>query len=163
MSLEFITSATYSASSLVIVDGCFSATYDNYLVLTDGRHASNDIVSDIRFRAAGSANNAANSYALQYMFSAGSVTLTAARETGAQALFTPTASDDTNAFVAHIFSPFLAAVTTWSSKQCYGVDGSRNLEMYGTHNVASSFDGFQLVPRSSTLTGTLYVYGYVKS
>lgn len=133
------------------------------MILTDHYTSVNDAVCDLFFRSGGTNNTDTSSYIAQYLY-AQSTTRNAARETSnTGALCTATANTESNAFAIHIFNPYQATTTEAQSHGWYYVNGGRDLTVTIQHTTASSFDGFALEPRSGTVTGTLYLYGYSKS
>lgn len=157
--LDFITSTTYTSSSTINVDGCFTSTYDRYLILGDMTTATNGGVA-MRLRASGS-DNTATQYQRQVIF-ASSTTVAGERSTSQNQFNAFSVNTTGRNFVAiTIDSPALARTTTLISMN-YRSDSNAVLLMYANaHTVSSAFDGFSWSGLS--LTGKLSVYGYVKS
>jgi hypothetical protein len=153
--LELIDAETFSAVSSVSINNCFSSTYQNYLVLINGV-ASTYVACNIRLRVSGSDNSTANSYRSQRI-SANSTTVGGLAATNS---FLEVCELQTtkNLVVLHVFSPFEATVTnTHTSNQVYN---GALLQYGGSHNQATSYDGFTFYPASGTTTGTIRIYGY---
>lgn len=159
--LQFITSVTGSAASAINVSGCFSATYDHYLVMRNllGSAAGNRC--DVRVRASSTDDSGAN-YRQQYV-DAGSTTITAARATAQttwQAALGYTETTSIGFAQLWISNPFGSVRTTAWSNQSATVTG--NIELLSwvyEHDLATSYDGFSVIPSAGTITGTVYVYG----
>lgn len=146
--ITLVASQSFTSASTVSVDNCFSAAYDNYLLVVTGNQSQNGSWN-IRMRAAGVDNTAsAYSYAgvLSGSGTSGSVIRTADVATG-----------PTGAHVS-VYSPFRSEKTFWRTTGVYG--NSADGAFYGSHSVASQFDGFSLIPDGGTITGTVRVYGY---
>tara|TARA_R110000823_G_scaffold21774_1_gene65665 strand:- start:55 stop:969 length:915 start_codon:yes stop_codon:yes gene_type:complete len=145
----------YSVASTVSINGCFTSTYDNYLIFVNGFH-SIETVGQIRLRLAG-ADSSAASYQNQ-RFSARGVTLEGTSQTGVTSgQVTASSTSDKNAFRLDMFGPALAQNTKYISHCDFGSD---KVEIYGGgHIVATAYDGFTLFPTSGTMTGSLRIYG----
>ena len=74
-------------------------------------------------------------------------------------LFGPAAS--TNAAVLEIFRPQLTATKIIQANYYYSNNGE-NYDLFCGTNFTTSSDGFSLITASSTMTGTLSVFGYNK-
>ena len=157
--LTLVTSASGSAAASIIIDNCFSSTYENYRILFVGK-TSADIFCTIQLRVGGVA--AATNYATQMMNASGS-SVSAARLTAQTSgrIFASN-SDDTNAASIDIFKPNLAIATGYS---VLNANMSGTIDQYvitGRHSTATAYDGFAVTPASGTITATIYVYGYSK-
>lgn len=152
---------TFSGCSSVSLNGVFSATYDNYLIVPDNITQSASSYMQLRLRTSGT-DNTANSYWRQYIL-ANSTTVSAARTQGtlldlweAGATFPASGQMD-------IQNPFTTAYT----RANYFVN-QENPTTQGfiqgsfTFNGTTSFDGFTLIPASGTITGAISVYGYTQ-
>jgi hypothetical protein len=159
---DFITSTTFSAQSSVSIDNCFSADYNNYLIM---RNLSATLANQgitIRLRASGSDDSGTN-YRRQYIF-ASSTTITPSRSTGATGFAAGLGQTETSSFgfsMTLIHNPFNAARTTTWNNQSYDAGGNIELaSMVWGHDLTTSYDGFTALVPSGTMTGSLYVYGW---
>jgi len=147
---------TFSGASSVSLNGCFSSTYQNYKIVLNisASGTSNDL--QMRFRVSGTdATTNYNRYGIA-VNSAGS-TVNYGSGTG-QAFFyvNQTSNIDTGAEF-NLYSPFEAIATRIVATSS---GGTSPVFMGGRHTTASSYDGFTLYPDTSTVTGTVRVYGY---
>lgn len=159
--LDFITSTTFSAVASVSVDGCFTATYENYLVVFDALAASGSPSVILRMRAASTDASGAN-YRAQLVYDtyvgAGA---DSAGSTGATSLFGLGVDSSTNSIAMTFVKPFAAAYTTVHGAFVHGTAAGSAM---GRHDVATSYDGFSVINSGTgTITGTLRVYGYRNS
>ena len=158
--LVYITQTAYSGSSAVNVDGCFTSTYDHYLIIGSslGSASTNQ---RLKFRASGSTDST-NNYYTQGMYPNNSTTgyiydfpVTTGHFLGN---ITSTAGE-VGTFAAQVWNPKLSVRTSifvqWEATSS-GLGGFNN----GLHSTTTSFDGFSLFPASGTITGTVRVYGY---
>jgi hypothetical protein len=157
--LVFIQKGSFSASSAVNVNTCFSSTYDNYkiLVRVTGTSVTN---GEIRFRMrSGTTDNSASSYTSQRLY-AQSTTVGGSRIVNQTSGILGSYNTSVSFLSTDMFQPFLAAVTGYSTQVSYNQEF---IDFFaGAHTVASSFDGFTLFPDSGTITGEVWVYGYAK-
>jgi len=159
--LVLIDSDTFSAVASVSFDNVFSATYENYIIMTVIDASVNGSLF-LRFRTSGSDNSTSN-YAWQVINGIGT-SVTGGR-LSAQNKTSFGSGRPTGGYVglnATVYSPFATQRTTWS----YAIsDNSNSLtdlqitNLGGAFNGTTSFDGFKLFPNSGTITGTIYVYG----
>lgn len=157
--LQYITSTTGTAASSLIIDNCFTSTYENYRILIVGK-TSADVYLKVQFRVGGVA--AATNYTYQIM-SANSTSV-AASQASAQTSgnFTPMETSDTNAATIDIYKPNVAIATGWQSFSIYNSATQSINFVCGRHTTATAYDGLVITPASGTVTATMYVYGYSK-
>jgi len=150
---------TFSGASSVSLNGCFTSTYDNYLVNCDFT-ASASVNILLRLRLNGTDSSA--SYQRQ-LLTADTTTVSAAKAIdGSEVLFTP-ANTSRNSFKMDLFGPALARPTTGQSiageNANVGASIAFRLAAFG-HNVSTAYDGLTIYSSTGNITGTLRVYGY---
>jgi hypothetical protein len=157
--LVFIQKGTFSASTAVNVNTCFSSTYDNYriLVKVTGASVANGEVR-IRMRS-GSTDNSTSNYNYQRLYAQSSSVGGSAATNQTSAIMGPQ-NTALSWNVTDMASPFLAENTLYSTVSMYNQTNIDNFS--GAHKVASSFDGFTMFPDSGNITGEVWVYGYAK-
>jgi hypothetical protein len=160
--LVYITSSTFTTQSQVTFNSCFSATYNNYLVLFEGLVSTS---IDIRLRMAASGTPASAS---NYIFSATQVTAgggpSRVGSTSANYAYLGTVSTTRSRFTLNITEPFLTQPTTYN----YQTTGMAAADVWteaggGGHTLTTSYNGFQVFLNSGTMSGTIRVYGYKNS
>jgi hypothetical protein len=158
-------SGAQSAQTNIAFNNCFSATYSNYKIIFDNLVQSAGANSQMRLRVSGTDNSSANYYSQRYEITGntiGGVTI------GGATYWSPSyiaSSTDGVSISMDIYRPFAAATLanyqaarTDSTSAHYGVGGSLYM------NSATSFDGFDIVPASGTVSCTnIRVYGYSNS
>lgn len=165
--LTLITKSTFSASSSHSVNNCFSATYDNYLLLMKLRGST---TNQLRMRLRVSSTDSTSSI---YVNSSWNVAPQGG-ENGAgydnnvsswALAATPTADQFyTGQFTLH--SPYLSEYTQMEGQYIRYWDTPSSTDMaiasFGAmHKTATSYTGFTLFPDTSgTITGEVTVYGY---
>lgn len=157
--LTLITSATLAGSETDI-NGCFTSTYDNYLITLDTASASSDIIR-ARMLAGGVAATGATDYFLQE-FSAASTTLAGIRyNEGFWRFFRQNANF--GAGVAYIFGPAKAQRTRFTAQRAMGDVSNFSFEICdGLHNVSTAYDGIRFIPAGGSLAGVIRIYGLRK-
>jgi hypothetical protein len=166
-SLVYITSATFSASSAVNVDNCFSSTYKNYLINIENTSlaSGSDVRLRCRLRVSGSDNTTSNYNESRqgrtwYSSSADFAGSTAAGdgwyffgnfETSGTAQVTGAINSSIT-----MYQPYETAYTAYNAL-CSNSDASQRSG--GKFAATTSFTGFTIFPASSTITGTVKVYG----
>lgn len=150
--LTLITTETFSGSSAVNINNCFSSTYENYVIYSRFTMSSTQD-GILRLRASGT-NATGNDYTRIY-FTKDGATNSGARSTSTEFPFTYGAGSQ----IIHLFSPQKASPTHFL------VDGFSTYNTafmnitYGLHDVSTAYDGISIYPGSGTITGTVRIYG----
>ena len=149
---------SFSAAATLSVNGCFTSSYDAYMIWSQFSSSVADINVSLRMRAAGTDASGAN-YDFQE-FVAANTSLTGARSSSQTSGQFARCSD---CFATiNIHNPALAAITYYLSQAWYG-PGVTLTEYAGRHTPATAYDGFTVLPSSGNITGKLRVYGLRKS
>ena len=152
---------TFTGCSSVSLNGCFSATYTNYLMLANW-YATSSADPTLRWRVGGTDNSTASSYVAVAVSSTGTA-MTTQTDTGSSFYFSfssGSAATAKTATIMNIYEPFLAVET----RHCLTSQGTPSYNgtiFNGKHNQSTSYDGFSILS-AYNLTGTLTVYGYTK-
>jgi hypothetical protein len=150
---------TFTGVSSLSLNGVFSATYENYLLILSGVVSSAGNQIYMRMRVAGT-DNSANSYSNQSAdFDSASVSAGKTTLTYAQVADWGTASQQNS---VQIFRPALADNTGFQS---FGTRSQNNpiIQLRSiAHTVATAYDGITIYPQAGTMTGKVSVYGYRK-
>lgn len=148
---------TFTGVNSVSLNGVFSATYANYLVIVS-RATFSGTGSDFRLRLrVGGADDSTSNYARQQIYAA-STSLSAASTTADQE-FTMNGSGATDFYTRmEIYSPFLVQKTAMISNGYTDIPAAllRNHMFRAT----TSFDGFSIYPTTGSMSGAVFVYGY---
>ena len=166
--LTLITAQTFTTSSNINVNSCFSATYQNYIVqiiISDTSAASDAFM---RLRASGTdATGSDYRWANVYNHSGASVPggAASASATSFNDYFLGYDSGGKVVMTATMFRPNQATSTFITSHQA---SNPLNTNFYnniraGVHTVTTAYDGFSLTTSSGTITGNLRVYGLANS
>jgi hypothetical protein len=150
---------TFTASSGVSVNGCFTSAYENYIVLINApvKSVANNI--PIKFRSTGT-DDSSNNYDVSFMSNSGTaISVTTQTSTSASINW---GSATRHSAKIEIYSPALAEFTTYVATTSEFTPGTliRTTQISGLHKVASAFDGFTMTPSTGTATGTIRIYGY---
>lgn len=151
---------TFSTASTVSVNGCFTSSYENYIVVISFTHSTSANTS-MRLRAAGTDDTSAN-YDLQAL-SGSSSTASAAQVLAATSWGMTGINSTQENHTIEFNSPQVATATLGELKgrayvnpltSSVGV-GYRMLQ----HRSATAYDGFTLTASAGTITGSIRVYG----
>ena len=155
-----IASSTFTSSSAISIDNCFTSDYSTYQIHLQSSQAGGASQIHMRFRSSGtdtSANYDIRDAVLR--FNDGYF----AQDGGGNAQTFMTLSYPSSARTHHsitVWEPYESTYTgMWYNA------AQPDFAMWGgaAHTVDTSFDGFTIFPNTGTLTGTIYVYGWVKS
>jgi hypothetical protein len=163
--LVFITSSTFTTSSAVNINSCFSSSYQNYRVIVDVTSASASATQlAVKFRASGT-DSSSDYYSWGIEPNAGSDTIFVARGANiSNGIVGYQGANGTKAGM-DVFAPFASTRTFFTTNYSSITAAPLNIVGFsnGCHNVASSYDGISIIAASGTITGTIYVYGYANS
>ena len=150
---------TFTSAATLTIEGCFSATYDNYLFVmrhVDSAQSNNDI--DARLRVSGSDASGTN-YTDQYIY-AESTTVGAARETSQTAFRFAVTSTTHSGSHTYIYGPNLAQPTAARLVSMQGTSGARIVDNAMTHSLSTAYTGITLFTTlAGSITGALTIYG----
>lgn len=148
---------TYSSAVTMQIDGVFSATYDNYLMVgTCTIGTSKNIY--LRYRASGVTATASN-YAHQQL-AALSTSVSGSRTTGgAQSLVVGVGDGYKNGFHAYFYGPALSQSTIGRGVSAQSVSAGGQINEFAfLHTVSSAYDGIDLDFQVAA-SGTMTIYG----
>lgn len=150
---------SFTATNSVSINGVFSSTYDNYLIVVGSGTINSSETLSIRFRSSGTDASGSN-YASQELFASGTYVAAGrgtSMDTGYVAgWWTPLRS----AFHLYVYGPALAQPTAWRSVSVTTDSNAAIRDHAGTHSLSTAYDGFTLRSPYQTITSTsLCVYG----
>lgn len=148
---------TFSAVTSLSLNGVFSATYDNYVVVFRHKVATGNASVYMRLRAAG-ADATGNNYVYQYL-DASSTAVTAARATTTGGFIFGAYGAQQDGMTGYIYGPYLAQPTAARMTGAYGYLNAYIFDTANTHSLSTSYDGFTAYPTASSLSGAVQVYG----
>ena len=161
--MTFINSVSPSASATATITGCFTTTYDNYVIDYDLTMSAAAYVW-MRLRIGGTDTTAAN-YNTGYEYSGVSTTASMTGFGGgtSQTKFQLAVGGGATRVRGRmwLYSPQIAAVTTGNYLHTM-LDGGYTFKADGgmLYNASTQFDGFTFLHDSvQTMTGTIRVYG----
>ena len=155
-------SVSFTAVSVLSLNGVFSSTYDNYTIVAWATRSAGNVV-DFRMRTAVPADDSSNLYYSQQMYATSTTaagSLYYNPSTKGQLAYLDNALP--TGFVCDIYGPYLAQPTVLRNVIA---DTFTNAEVYDvatTHAVSTAFPGISILPTSGTMTGRLAVYGMRK-
>jgi hypothetical protein len=164
--LVYITQSSFTTSSAVNVNNCFTSTYRNYKLVLDIDSASTSASAMYLKMRASSTDSSASYYWGSFEPNSNDNTLYYNRGNnisngfglGYQGLGGFDSSID-------VYNPQLAQATRLTSLFTTNIASDVAVSGFasGSHAVSTSYDGFSIIPGSGTITGIVRVYGYVNS
>ncbi len=150
---------TFTSAAAVSVNGCFTSSYDNYLVVYRSTLATGSpVVVGLRLRLSGT--DASGSNYVRQLISAQSTTVSASREiTQSTTIIGSTASGTMAGEHIYFYGPNLAQPTAIRNVNAGNIASASIMDVASTHSLSTAYDGFTLYPLSSSLSGVLTVYG----
>jgi hypothetical protein len=148
----------FTAVTSLSLNGVFTSSFDNYLVVVSYDCSINDVGFTFRMRAAGTDNSTASSYVSQAL-NAESTTVGGSRSTSTSGQI-GVSGDAQNGRHLHFYGPALAQPTAFRSVGVGSVSGAVIGENAVTHNQSTSYDGFTIFIGSGNITGNIVVFGY---
>lgn len=146
---------TFTAATSVSMNGVFSATYDNYLIVTRLIASSNNAIFT-RLRASGSDASGAD-YTRQFLW-AEPAGVSAQRNTGRTSTYTSLLDTSYQGFHYYIYGPNIAQPTTFRTVAVRS--NSQIFDVANTHSLSTSYDGLTYIADAGmNITGSLTVYG----
>jgi hypothetical protein len=167
--LTLINTTSFSAVASQAINSVFSATYENYQIVLKVVGSTGPIGLNLRMRVAGvSASGSDYRFGNHFVTGGGVEGVESSSNSATSASLGSsmyTASYFSNQRI-EIFQPFLTERTTGVLQSVHPRDsnGFLNATCYGGffHNLATSYDGFELLTSTGTMTGNVSVYGYNK-
>jgi hypothetical protein len=162
--LTLISTASPSAASSVSINSCFSATYENYLIMYNYTATNNSGVQ-LRMRASG-ADDSTSTYFwngfYQWQQSPSALTVEGGGATVTEWWLAYQDTQGINTGMVYLYNPFSATNTlydasTFSNRSTPQFVGRQNYG--GRTNNNTSYDGFSIVMNTPTITGKVRVYG----
>lgn len=158
-----ITTSSFSASSAVNIDSCFSSTYDNYLIIFNVTSSSGTNAMNLRFRTSGSDNTTSN-YGNTWKyntFGSGGASGNLGSAGGSNIAYIHDITGGATFMRMNVMNPFASTKTGFTydvvQTNYYGDTGS------GIFDATTSFDGIAFISAAGTITGTVSVYGFKKA
>jgi hypothetical protein len=159
--LVYITGASFSAVTEVLLDNVFTATYRDYRFVFDCQSSAGGAIFGFHVRSGGSTIST-NTYQHSTLFMDGT-SITTARSTTQPAM--RVGANDTNAYhgmTLDIFCPQLAQPTRVTSLFNRGIGYQPEMGFGGNTN-STAYDGMRIYVGSGTMTGEYVLYGCRKA
>ena len=158
------TAISFSAVASQSINDVFSATYDSYrIVIPKVIPAAGTPTIRLKFRV--SATDSSTQYYYGGISSASNSDTTVYRRADNDSSFdiSPASANYTFGNVIDVHNPFVVGRTIFNYS-ISGDDGSKYFGGSGSgfHNVSASYTGLTIFPSSSTITGSISIYGYNK-
>jgi hypothetical protein len=149
---------TSFASNLATVDGCFSANYDNYLVVLSATTTGSPTTWDLIFRT-GAGDYTASAYVWQNSGFTTAALYARQTATGTSAQVLQDTGGDIYSMNITINNPFSNSINTTYHHQGQ-LGGTVSVNGAGRVTNNTSFTGLKIRFNGSTSTGQIKIYGY---
>lgn len=161
---------TFTNVGSVVLNVCFSSTYDNYMMVLESSMTTTtngSVLYRLRSGTGGSSDSSSNYSIQSTLLSSTSITTTrdSAQTSGILSRFSgPSTSYGACFATCYIFAPFLAQYTRTRSMV---VDADSTLtiasrDYASAHAIASSYDGIEIFVASGSFSGNLALYGFAQ-
>jgi hypothetical protein len=147
---------TFTAATSVNVNGCFTSSYDNYIIVCQ-QAASAEANLLFRLRVSGTDATGSN-YVFQGL-NAISTTVSASRNTYDHTIIGTQGNTLRNGQHFYVYGPALAQPTAMRSVIASSYQSATITDGASTHSLSTAYDGFTVYMASGNATGTLTVYG----
>lgn len=150
----------FATCDSISIDGVFSSTYTNYVVVFVGSSAGTADILTLRYRASGTDNSSA-SYNSQYYLMTGNGHSGIRYTSESSARLGESVTYLQSTFSLYISGPALAEPTIFRSLSNSGYNNQGRMFDYGAiHTLSSSYDGFTVF--GNDINGKMTVYGFVQ-
>jgi hypothetical protein len=156
-----VNKTTFSGSSAVNIDNCFSSAYDFYVIQGEFTSSTGSAYLRNQMRSGGTnATSSVYSFANYYVVygNAGSTGIDTAANASSGVMGYLRSTDQLSANIV-IQNPYLSQHTTWSNPM---PDFDYSMSFQGVHKAKTSYDGISIFPSGGTITGEINIYGYKK-
>jgi hypothetical protein len=162
-SSDALGNVTFSGCSSVSLNGCFSSTYDNYLILSSFTGTGSSVNLNIRLRVSGTDASGAGTYNFQYI-DGSNTSITGARNSETFLLIGTSSNTSSmlQSVKINLYDVFKASPTAIQSENQSNISSGYLRFSGGSHTVSTSYDGFTIYPGSGNLTGNIEVFGYTQ-
>lgn len=159
---------TFTNISSLCLNGAFSATYDNYMLMLESSMTTTTNGSVLYRMRSSTTSDSSTNYSIQSTL-VSSTSLTTTRDTaqtsGILSRFSGASTSYAPCFATcYIFAPYLAEYTRTRSLV---LDSDSTLtiahrDYASAHAIASSYDGIEILVSSGSFSGTVALYGFAQ-
>jgi len=158
--LWLIDKQTFTASSAYDVNGVFSSDFQNYRIIVSAYTAHSSLVSvNFQYRTASTLANGSDYYTKGWYNFTSLTNYAPAAQTNWYVMDCFNNAAYQGRAVLDVFSPNEATRTAGVSSAIETYN-TYTYQFNNTHAVGTAYTGFRLSPNTSTITGTVAIYGY---
>ena len=159
---------SFTAASVININGCFTATYDNYLVVIDAPTSSAANTITMQLRLSGSTLSTAL-YDGQwfYVYGATLVASQSQASTSWNIIGSGGITGTLHSGEVRVFGPALVQATTAIADSMSATNPMSSAPTGGSvekrsflHRTVASYDGFAIAASTGTINGAIRIYGY---
>lgn len=154
-------SVTFSACTSLSLNGVFTSSYKNYMIVMRHVRGTSDDYVYFRLRASGADAVGTTDYVSQYT-EVITTTVATGRSTTSRWYGFKSSATTRNGGALYLFSPYETVRTGFRTASVAGTTSGALFDAGGTHAGATSFDGitFENAGGTPTYTGLVTVYGF---
>lgn len=155
-------SVTFDTCETLSLNGVFTSSYDNYMVVM--RWQSSTAFADIfgRLRLSGTDATATTDYNYQTLVVNGTSVTGSRNTTGGRFYISSSDKSYRNGVSMNIYGPSLSQPTAYRTIAVDSASGAYIYESAGTHELSTAYDGFTFYQNATTsFSGLISVYGLV--
>lgn len=154
-----VTFTNVSPTDYVTINGIFSSTYDNYLIVSISEFATGSGGDQLAAELTVSGTASTTGYVEQYL-AAGGTSASGRRDSpNTGFVIADATAEGPSGYHFYLYGPALAQPTAGRSLGCLYLSGAYIFDHAGTHSASTAYDGIRLRTSSDVISGTLCVYG----
>lgn len=162
--LVYVTSTTFSGSTSVQINNCWTTTYDEYrIVMRLTSSVTTNGYLAMRW-VDGTTPVTTSTYYNNQIYSAGASAPQSNYYGAVSVAYVGWVSDLSTTITLDLVGPQLSGKKSWVGMcSSFSTDTAINGSSFGFSITSAAYEGVQFFPASGTFSGTIYVYGYRKA
>lgn len=154
-------SVTFSSCATLSLNGVFSSTYDNYIIVMRNSGSGTNTNLCLRLRASGT-DSTGISYVTEELEATGT-NIWGSRLTATRWFSSYTNQGGRGGQIINLYGPFLSQPTAFRQTSVYSIGSTGLMDDAGTHSESTSYDGLSILGDVGyEISGLVCVYGAVK-
>lgn len=154
-------SVTFDTCATLSLNGVFTADYDNYMIVARLNGTLSGTDWRARLRASGTDSTATTDYNSQFLY-ADSTTVGAVRNiSDGYWVWVDIDNEYTTGTTGFVYGPYLSQPTAYRTVNISSSNAAYLVNLAGTHELSSSYDGITMTTGQGAFTGLVSVYGLV--
>jgi len=162
--LVLLNTTSFTAVSSQSINDVFSTNFTNYMIQVSGINTTTNNSLLMRLRVGGADNSSSNYAYTGYQSATNNTSGLNGSSTGTTQFFVAEYYNRLSLCTIQISNPFATDYTTLTAHAMANSSGTPNYQLItgGYTTVTTSYTGFTIYPGTSTMSGSVSVYGYNK-